>query len=215
MTAIQVEASTKRGIMPHVAAIETKRADRNLGLPPRAVRTTKRAHLMRWGLIALALSIPTFFIVHGKNERRRFEGLAADGKQVSGTIVKKASTKSGNTLQYQYQVDGASYGGNVDVDSREFDSKSLDSPVVITYLPADPKVNAYGSVSREDGVSAQRKKTVMGVLGGALVAAGCGRDRTEHPPRQAPVPARYRGRGNGHRSNVGEATADTLRLHDQ
>ncbi len=154
------------------SAAGTKPTELDLGQPPRMVQTRKRAHVLRWFLILLTVAVAVFFISYGRSERSRLDSLYSQGRQVAGTIAEKTYSRSSHTLHYKYVVDAREYTGLTRVNSEQYDATAIGSPATITYLPANPRVKAFGEVRADDGTAAERRNTTLGLVFGAFVFVG-------------------------------------------
>jgi len=102
---------------------------------------------MEWMLVVVVFAGGVAYaLFRGTRRSAELRVLAERGRPVAGrvTLLSRRMTKSGRRLQvaYEYQVDGRVHSGNTLVTPAEFASLSQGGPIVLVYLPDDPRVAA-------------------------------------------------------------------------
>ena len=102
---------------------------------------------MEWLLVVvLFVAGIGYAIYRGTRRSTELRTLAERGRPVAGrvTLLTRRMTKSGRRLQvvYEYQVEGRVYTGNSMLTRGEHDSLSQGGPIVLVYLPDDPRIVA-------------------------------------------------------------------------
>jgi hypothetical protein len=102
---------------------------------------------MEWLLVvALFAAGIAFAIYRGTRRSVELRTLAERGRPVAGrvTLLTRRMTKSGRRLLavYEYQVEGRTYTGNSMLTRAQHASLSQGGPIVLVYLPEDPRIAA-------------------------------------------------------------------------
>jgi len=134
--------------------------------PPRTVRTTFAAHLLRVVLAAAAVGVPAWVVHNAHEKHAQLERLLADGRQTTGTVTQKykRSRSSTRTVRYEYVIDGGSYQGRKNVSRSTYDSLREGQPITVTFLPANPAISELGPVTREAVDSADDGLLIAGAM---------------------------------------------------